>query len=60
MQLQQSNNKIISIKIPTQSSQHSSEAPGNPGPHHHNLPPSRVDERTSSPRTLMIAIGSAR
>jgi hypothetical protein len=43
-----------------QSSPHSSETPGHPGPHLHNLLLSRVDARTSSPRTSMIAIGSTR
>jgi hypothetical protein len=50
----------ISIKIPTQSSQHSSKPPGNLGPRLHNLPPFRVDARTSSPHTSIIAIESAR
>jgi hypothetical protein len=50
----------ISIKFPTQSSQHSSKPPGHPGLRLHNLLLSRVDARTSSPRTLMIAITSTR
>jgi hypothetical protein len=43
-----------------QSSHHSSETPGHPGPRLHNLLLSRVDARTSTPRTSMIAIGTTR
>jgi hypothetical protein len=60
MQQQQSNIKISPSSSQTQSSQHSSEPPGHPGPRVHNLLLYRVDARTSSPRTSMIAIGSTR
>jgi hypothetical protein len=57
---QQSINKISPTDSQSQSSQHSSEPPGHPGPRLHNLLPTRVDARSSSPRTSMIATGSTR
>jgi hypothetical protein len=60
MQQQQSIIKISPTSSQSQSSQHSSEPLGHPGPRLQNLLPSRVDARTSSPRTSMIAIGSMR
>jgi hypothetical protein len=60
MQRQQSNINISPRRSQSQISQHSSETPGHPGPRLHNLLPSRVDVRTSSPHTSMIAIGSTK
>jgi hypothetical protein len=59
-QQQQSKIKIPPSSSQPQSSQHSSEPPGHPGSCLHNLLLSRVDARTSSLRTSMIAIGSTR
>jgi hypothetical protein len=50
----------ISISSQAQNSQHSSEPPGYPGPRLHNLLLSRVNARTSSPRTSIIASRSTR
>jgi hypothetical protein len=41
---------------PNPYSYHNSETPGTPGTRLHILSPSRIDARTSSPRTSMIAI----
>jgi hypothetical protein len=60
MQQQQSIIKISPTSSQPQSSQHSSEPPGHPGPRLHNLLLSRVDARNSSHRTSMIAIESTR
>jgi hypothetical protein len=62
-QQQQQQQSIIKISPPSsqaQSCQLSSEQLGHTGSRLHNLLPSRVDARTSSPRTSMVAIGSTR
>jgi hypothetical protein len=60
MQQQLSIIKISPSVSQTQSSQHSLKPPDHPGSRLHNLLRSRVDARTSSPRTSMTAIGSTR